>query len=406
MVGCHVSEESFINHYLLIYLIMRNIRLICCLLCSLMVLSLASCKKQQPQPQKLLFLAIGQSNMVGKGVIAPEDTIVSPRFLNLSATENPDRKIGEWRVALPGNCRPGFNYDNMLSPTDYFGRTVLEYLAPVDTVAILQVGVDGCPIRLFDKDQYKGFVDSCQMDWMKGQLAAYDGDPYSRLISLAKMAQAQGWTIRGLLVHQGETDAYSDYWPKELNKIYNNILTDLGLKAEDVPVLVGETVGIDQNGVCAHANPTLDRVHDFIPTAYTISSYGCKVSADNVHFAAEGYRKIGRRYAIKWLQLNGYQAEDDPEAKLQSEMGDPNDAFRVDAYIRQWDGKLMIASAESLASVDIVSFSGATLATIELNGAKTTELDITPYAGEDRLILNIRAANGAVVNKQVNNKKE
>jgi hypothetical protein len=366
-----------------------------------MIVSLASCKKQ-PEPQKLLFLAIGQSNMVGQGVVAPEDTLVSPRFLNLSSTENPDRKIGEWRVALPGNCRPGYNRENLLSPTDYFGRTLVENLPPIDSVAIIQVAVDGCPLRLFDKDQYKGFVDSCQMDWMINEINAYDGDPYSRLISLAKKAQTEGWTVRGLLVHQGETDAYSDYWPKELNKIYNNILTDLGLKSKDVPVLVGETVGIDQNGVCAHANPTLDRVHDFIPTAYTISSYGCQVSADHVHFASEGYRKLGRRYAIKWLQLNGYQVEDDPEAKLQTEMGDPNDAFQVNAYIRQQDGKLMIASIEPLASVDIVSFSGATLATIQLDGKKTTELDITPYAGEDRLILNIHAANGAVVNKQVN----
>lgn len=363
-----------------------------------MILSLSSCKKQQ----KVLILAIGQSNMVGKGIVAPEDTIISPRFLNLSATENSDRKIGEWRVALPGNCRPGFDYPNHVSPTDYFGRTVLEYLDPADSLAILQVGVDGCPIRLFDKDQFKGFVDSCQMDWMNNELNAYDRDPYKRLITLAKSAQEQGWTIRGLLVHQGETDAYSDYWPKELNKVYHDILTDLGLKAEDVPVLVGETAGIDQNGVCAHANPTLDRVHDFIPTAYTISSYGCQVSEDNVHFASEGYRKLGRRYAIKWLQLNGYEVADDPEAKLQSEMGDPNDAFRVDAFIRQQDGKLMIASAESLASVDLVSFSGATLATVQLEGVKTTELDISAYEGEDRLILNIHAANGAVVNKQVN----
>ncbi len=380
---------------------MRNIRLIGCLLCSLVVLSLASCK-QDPAPQKLLFLAIGQSNMVGKGIVAPEDTLVSPRFLNLSATENADRKIGEWRVAVPGNCRPGFDYPDQVSPTDYFGRTVLEHLAPIDSLAVLQVGVDGCPMRLFDKDQCKGFADSCQMDWMNNELNAYDRDPYQRLITLAKSAQEQGWTVRGLLVHQGETDAYSDYWPKELNKVYNNILTDLELKSEDVPVLVGEVVGIDQNGVCAHANPTIDRVHDFIPTAYAISSYGCKVSEDNLHFAAEGYRKLGRRYAIKWLQLNGYQIDDDPDAKLQSEMGDPNDAFRVDAFIRKQDGKLMIASAESLASVDIVSFSGATLATVELNGTKTTELDITPYAGEDRLVINIHAVNGAVVNKQVN----
>lgn len=381
---------------------MRTLRSLCCLLGSLLVLSFVSCNKQ-PQPQKIAFLAIGQSNMVGIGDISSaEDTIVSPRFLNLASTNNPDRKVGEWRVARPGNCRVTYDRPNYLSPTDYFGRTVLEHLSPIDSVAVIQVAVDGCPLRLFDKDQCQGFVDSCQMDWMKAEIASYDGNPYGRLITLAKQAQAQGWTIRGLLVHQGETDAYGDHWPKQLLKIYNDILADLSLVAADVPVLVGETVGLDQNGVCAHANPTLDRVHDFIPTAYTISSRGCLVSHDHVHFAGVGYRRLGTRYAIKWLQLNGYSVADDPDAKLQSELGDPNDAFQVDAFIRQQDGRLMVAAAVPLASVDIVSFSGATLASIQLDGAKTSELDITPYAGEDRLILNIRAASGDVVNRQVN----
>ena len=381
---------------------MRKLHLFSCLLCSILVLGLVSCKKQ-PEPQKLLFLAIGQSNMVGIGDISsPEDTVVSPRFLNLASTNNPDRKVGEWRVAKPGNCRVTYDRPNFLSPTDYFGRTVLEHLAPIDSVAIIQVAVDGCPMRLFDKDLYKGFVDSCQMEWMKNEIASYDGNPYGRLITLAKQAQAQGWTIRGLLIHQGETDAYGPHWPNQVNKVYQNILTDLGLNAADVPVLCGEAVGIDQNGVCAHANPTIDRIHEYIPNAYTISSYGCKVSRDNLHFAGVGYRRLGTRYAIKWLQLNGYDVPDDEDSKLQSEMGDPEDAFRVDAYIRE-DGKLHIASLEPLSSIDIVSYSGATLGTVKVaNNWKFTDIDITPYAGEDRLVLNIHAANGAVVNKQVN----
>ena len=380
---------------------MKDLKIIRTLLAVLLLCCvLTSCTQQ---PKKLMFLAIGQSNMVGKGIIDSADMQVSPRFLNLSATQNEDRQIGQWRVATPGNCRPGYHYDNLLSPTDYFGRTILEHLAETDSVAILQVGVDGCPIRLFDKDQYKGFADSCQMDWMNRQLDAYDRNPYERLITLARQAQREGWQISGLLVHQGETDAYSDYWPKELSKIYQDLLTDLGLKAEQVTVLVGETAGIDQNGVCAHANPTLDRVHDFIPTAYTISAYGCQVSEDNVHFSAEGYRRLGTRYALKWLQVNGYQVTPDPqdEAPLQCELGSAEDAFQVDAFIRQQDGKLMIASAVPLSSVDIVSFSGATLVTLDLSGLQTSELDVAAYQGEDRLILNIRSMSGEVVNKQV-----
>ena len=363
---------------------------------------LTACTEKQPEPQKLLFLAIGQSNMVGKGIVSPEDTIVSPRFLNLASTNTDDREIGEWRVARPGNCRPGYDYPNYVSLTDHFGKTLLEHLPATDSIAVLQVAVDGCPMRLFDKDQYKGFVDSCQMDWMNGQLDAYDRNPYDRLVTLARKAQQEGWTIRGLLVHQGETDAYSDYWPVELNKVYTNLLEVLNLDKANVPVLVGEVVGTDQNGICAHANPTIDHVNDFIPTAYPIPSVGCKVSEDFLHFAAEGYHLLGTRYAIKWLQLNGYEVEDDG-ALLQCQMAETEgDAFHVEAFVRQTDNMLLIASVVPLSQVDIVSYSGATLANIELNGAQTTGIDLAAYGGEDRLVLNIHSLDGAVVSKQVN----
>lgn len=368
--------------------------------------ALSSCSKPAPEPQKIFFLAIGQSNMVGKGEVSAEDTIVSPRFLNLASTENADRQIGEWRVARPGNCRPGYDYQNYVSLTDHFGKTLLEYLPETDSVGVLQVGVDGCPMRLFDPDQYQGFVDSCQMDWMNGQLDAYDRKPYERLITLAKKAQTEGWVIRGILVHQGETDAYSDYWPVETNRVYQNLLNVLGLSAENVPLIAGEAIGIDQNGVCAHCNPTIDRLHDFVPTGWTISAYGCEKGPDNLHFSAAGYHRLGRRYAIKWLQLNGYEVEDDADSKLQNELGDASEAFHVDAILRPasaWSKEqLVLASAVALQSVDIVSYSGATLATIELGGVQTAELPIEPYKDEDRLVLNIHAVTGETVNKQVN----
>lgn len=368
--------------------------------------ALCSCSKPAPEPQKMLFLAIGQSNMVGKGEVSPEDTIVSPRFLNLASTKTDDREVGEWRVALPGNCRPGYEYPNYVSLTDHFGKTLLEYIPATDSIAVLQVAVDGCPMRLFDPDQYQGFVDSCQMDWMNGQLDAYDRKPYERLITLAKKAQSEGWVIRGILVHQGETDAYSDYWPKETNKVYQNLLNVLGLQAENVPLLAGEAIGIDQNGVCAHANPTIDRLHDFVPTGWTISAYACEKGPDNLHFSAAGYHRLGRRYAIKWLQLNGYAVEGDADSKLQNELGDTSEAFHCDAIIRpasQWSGEqLVLASSVALQSVDIVSYSGATLATVELGGVQTAELPIEPYKDEDRLVLNIHAVSGETVNKQVN----
>ncbi|MEE1081735.1 MAG: sialate O-acetylesterase [Bacteroidales bacterium] len=362
--------------------------------------ALMSCTDKAPKEEKYLYLCIGQSNMVGKGIVAPEDTIPESRFLSLSATNADDgRKIGEWRLAQSGNCRPGEHYPMQVSPTDYFGRTMVDYLPENVTVGILQVGVDGCPMRMFDRESQ--FPDSIHPDWMEGQIAAYDHNPHGRLVTLARQAIEEGWVIKGLLVHQGETDAYSDYWPKELSKVYNQIREELGV-TDEWPILVGEAVGIDQNGVCAHANPTLDRVHDFLPNAYTISSYGCEASEDDLHFSAAGYRKLGRRYAVKMLQLMGYDIETDPDFKLQIELGDPSDAFQVDVTLDSTGKSITVASIVPLAGVDLVSYSGETLEVLKFDNQRVVNIDISKYDNEDRIVLNIRSNEGATVNRQVN----
>lgn len=361
-------------------------------------LLLASCNTHDPKDDLYVYLCIGQSNMVGAVHTAhPEaqDSVISDRFINLSAVDDVDRQLGEWRPALPPLCR----YGTGICPVDYFGRKLLEYLPEEKKVGVINVAVDGTAIRIFDKDQFQGYCDSIQPDWMNNEVNFYDRNPYARLIDMAKKAQEEG-TIKGILIHQGCTDAYSDVWIKTVNKIYNDILTDLNLQAENVPLLVGEVIGSDQNGVCQHANPTIDRVHDFIPTAYTISSRGCEAGMDHLHFSAEGYRRLGTRYGIKMLQLMGYEVADDANSELQT-AASADQAFVVDVNIRESDNKLMIASAVQLAAVDIVSYSGATLANIELGGVQTTEIDLTPYDGEDRLVLNIHSLDGKVVNKQV-----
>ncbi len=277
-----------------------------------------------PKDTLQVYLCIGQSNMVGAARPESQDSVVPERFINLSAVDDVDRKRGEWRVAVPPLCR----HSTGLCPVDYFGRTMLEHLPENVSVGVIHVAVDGTAIRIYDKDQCKGYCDSIQPDWMVNEINFYDRNPYARLIEMAKLAQQKG-TIRGILLHQGCTDAYSDGWCRTVKKIYGDILSDLNLQAENVPLLVGETAGIDQQGVCQHANPTIDRIHDFIPTAWTISSRGCTVSDDHVHFAAEGYRLLGKRYGIRMLQLQGYDVADSTDCRLQTEVAASADSTRA-----------------------------------------------------------------------------
>lgn len=85
-------------------------------------------------------------------------------------------------------------------------------------------------------------------------------------------------------------------------------MSDLNLKAEEVPLLVGEVVHADQKGICASMNDIIDTLPQVISTAHVISSAGCSAAGDNLHFTARGYRMLGARYAETMLQLLGYKA--------------------------------------------------------------------------------------------------
>ena len=54
-------------------------------------------------------------------------------------------------------------------------------------------------------------------------------------------------------------------------------------------------------------NEIIATLPDVIPTVHVISSSGCPKAKDNIHFNAEGYRILGRRYAAKMLSLLGYE---------------------------------------------------------------------------------------------------
>ena len=126
----------------------------------------------------------------------------------------------------------------------------------------------------------------------------------ARLIELAKIAQKQG-VIKGILLHQGETNNGDPNWPNRVKTIYNDILKDLNLKAADVPLLVGETVQKDQGGSCWAHIAVVDSIAKTIPTAHVISSKGCPQRGDGLHFIAESYRTMGKRYANMMLSLLG-----------------------------------------------------------------------------------------------------
>ncbi|MBV9987166.1 MAG: sialate O-acetylesterase [Chitinophagaceae bacterium] len=253
-----------------------------------------------------IFLCFGQSNMEGNARIEAEDTVnVNPRFQVLEALDCPNlnRAKGNWYPAVPplARCRTG------LTPADYFGRTLVANLPEDIRVGVINVSVGGCKIELFDKDNYQSYAATAPQ-WMTGMINQYDGNPYGRLVELAKIAQQDG-VIKGILLHQGESNTGDSLWPRKVKTVYDNLLQDLHLNAAEVPLLAGETVNADQGGVCASMNKIIATLPQTIPNAYVISSAGCPDAADNLHFTAAGYKMLRKRYAERMLVLLGYKAD-------------------------------------------------------------------------------------------------
>jgi len=250
-----------------------------------------------------IFLAFGQSNMEGNAKIQPQDTVgIDPRFKVMEAVDCPNlnRTKSNWYTAVPPLCRCRTG----LTPGDYFGRTMIANLPANVKVGVVNVSVAGCKIELFDKDNFQTYAATAP-SWMLGMIKEYDGNPYARLVEMAKLAQKDG-VIKGILLHQGESNTGDTTWPEKVKKVYHNLLHDLGLTSDKVPLLAGEVVHADQGGVCASMNKIIATLPQVIPTAHVISSSGCPDASDNLHFTAEGYRMLGARYANTMLSLLGY----------------------------------------------------------------------------------------------------
>lgn len=256
-------------------------------------------------PNFHVYLAFGQSNMEGyanqPGDITNADKTSLPRFqvMGAVACSNLSRVKDQWSPGIA----PLFRCNTGLSPVDYFARTLVDSLPTSVKIGIVPVAVAGTAIKGFmpngvGKAYYAGLPTN--QAYMRNIANEYGGDPYARLVAMAKEAQKTG-VIKGILFHQGETDAGPGTWSDDVKSIYNQLLVDLGVKAADVPFLAGEVYNNQTK------NQTIGALPKIIPTAYVISSSGLTLHTSDtqykVHFSAQSYREFGKRYAVQMLKL-------------------------------------------------------------------------------------------------------
>ncbi|HUR58093.1 MAG TPA: sialate O-acetylesterase [Opitutaceae bacterium] len=236
-----------------------------------------------PKESFHLFLLVGQSNMAGRGVIAPEDKVPHPRVLMLN-------QEGEWVPATDP-----LHFDKPAAVGVGLGRSFAIALAeknPGITIGLIPCAVGGSPIDAWRPGEYYQPTRS---------------HPWDDAIKRARLALPAG-TLKGILWHQGESDSSAELAPGYEAKLHDLILRMRAeLQAPNVPFVAGQ-LGKFEESPWSKFKQQVDQVHRDLPrkvphTAF-VSSEGLKHKGDKVHFDAESYRELGRRYAAAYLKMS------------------------------------------------------------------------------------------------------
>jgi hypothetical protein len=222
-----------------------------------------------------VFLLAGQSNMAGRGFVQPADTLSSLQVLMLN-------KDNEWEYAK----EPLHYYEPTRTGLDCglaFGKKLSSLYGKKITIGLVPCAIGGSSIE----------------QWL-GDSTYRNVTLYSNFLTKAKAA-AQYGTIKGLLWHQGETNAspknYVDYKSK-LKTFFSKVRTDL--HNPNLPVYAGLLAPY----LSRKTNPFADSVNDDLqslstqfPNMYIVNTLDLTPLKDSIHFDSRSQRKMGERFA-------------------------------------------------------------------------------------------------------------
>ncbi len=222
-----------------------------------------------------IFMLAGQSNMAGRGFVEPRDTIPDSRILSISKTKR-------WILAK----EPLHFYEPFLAGLDCglsFGREMIRDIPDSVSIALIPCAVGGSSIS----------------QWL--------GDSLYRNVQLLSnfknhvdFAKKHG-TIKGILWHQGESDATSDLIPTYEQNLRNLIGEFRNIVGDDhLPFLMGELGSFRK----APGQNKYDSINHIIHTvarseknSFAIGTDDLKCKKDSIHFNSEGQRSMGWRFA-------------------------------------------------------------------------------------------------------------
>src|SRR6188508_3316248 len=226
-----------------------------------------------------VFIMAGQSNMAGRGIVEPEDTVSDKRIFSIT-------KDGQVIIAK----EPLHFYEPERTGLDCglsFAKTLITKIPDSVSLLIIPTAIGGSSIR----------------QWL-GDSVFRNVKLFSNFLSKVEIAKQNG-IIKGILWHQGESDANEKDIPlhkQRLHVLFSKFRSAIG--NNELPVLLGELGSFSENPV--NFNLINKAIHEYASedkNSTVISTKDLKDKGDNLHFNSNGQRTMGKRFAKAYLNM-------------------------------------------------------------------------------------------------------
>ncbi|MFO7775836.1 MAG: sialate O-acetylesterase [Candidatus Hydrogenedentota bacterium] len=236
-----------------------------------------------PEETLHVYLLIGQSNMAGRAPYTEEETEDIQRCYLLNGED-------QWEPAKnPLNRYSSIRKDlgmQKLNPGYSFSKTILEENKDI-SIGLVVNARGGSSIE----------------EWSKGSRF------YKEAIRRTEAALEAG-VLKGVLWHQGESDAGDPHYLEKLQLLIQNLRSDFG--DSNLPFVAGQ---VNDAPLINHQIANLPETVDSTGFA---SSEGLEVM-DRWHFNARSMKLLGQRYAKEILKIHTKQEAEQDTFRIGSE---------------------------------------------------------------------------------------
>lgn len=225
-----------------------------------------------------VFVLAGQSNMAGRGLVEPQDTVSNSRVYTINAQGDiiyAKEPLHFYEPSMTG-------LDSGLS----FGKALIKQIPDSISVLLIPTAVGGSSITQWLNDSEHRKV---------------------KLLTNFKEKVALGMrfgALKGILWHQGESDAKPDDVPQHYNRLSELFHRFRGIAGNDkIPIILGELGSYSTNELWPKINEQLNSYVSSDPYAGLIKTSDLQEKGDKVHFNSEAQRTMGERYASVFMKM-------------------------------------------------------------------------------------------------------